>query len=162
MLPLLVRALVQQGKAQRAIQDYGAIQLNKPTAAAELKTAIAIAYAQQGDNAKAQAALDDALRAAPDFAPALLVQARLKVAANDVDGALALLDRIIAKDPTNYEALQLKGDLLFVVKGDADAALQCNARRWLRDRTGCRRRRASSKSCSRGGIWRQPKSKSNR
>ena len=53
-----------------------------------------------------------------------MLQARLKATANDVDGAIALLDRVIAKDPTNYEALQLKGELLFVVKGDADAALK--------------------------------------
>jgi cellulose synthase operon protein C len=124
VLPLLVRALIQQGKAQRAIQDYGAVQLNKPMAAAELKTALAAAYAQQGDTAKAQTALDDALRAAPDFAAALLLQARLKIAVNDVDGALALIDRVVAKDPANYEALQFKGDLLFLVKREPDAALR--------------------------------------
>ena len=124
VLPLLVRALVQQGKAQRAIQDYGATTVTSGAATAELKTALATAYAQQGDGAKAQSALDDALRAAPDFPPALLIQARLKTAANDTDGAFALLDRIIAKDPTNVEALQLKGDLLFVVRHDGDGALQ--------------------------------------
>ena len=124
VLPLLVRALVQQGKAQRAIQDYGSATVAQTAATAELKTALAMAYAQLGDNAKAQAALDDALRAAPDFSPALLIQARFKGAANDVDGAFTLLDRIIAKDPADVEALQLKGDLLFAVRGDADAALK--------------------------------------
>ena len=39
VLPALARALVQQGKAQRAIKDYAAIDLGQP-AAAELKTAL--------------------------------------------------------------------------------------------------------------------------
>jgi cellulose synthase operon protein C len=124
VVPALARALVQQGNGQRAIKEYGGTDLAQPAAVAELKTAIANAYLQQGDTAKAQAALDSALRALPDFAPALLAQARLKAAAQDADSALALLDRIIAKDATSYEALQLRGDLLFLAKGDATAALQ--------------------------------------
>ena len=55
--------------------------LGQPAAAAELKTAIAHAYVQQGDTAKAQAALDECPARCPDFAPALLLQARLKAAA---------------------------------------------------------------------------------
>jgi hypothetical protein len=34
---------------------------------------------------------------------------RLQVATGDSDGALALLDRIIAKEPANHEALPGKG-----------------------------------------------------
>jgi putative PEP-CTERM system TPR-repeat lipoprotein len=124
VLPLLARALVMQGKGERAIKDYATTQLSAPVANADLKTAIAGAYAQQGDLRKAQSALDDALRAAPDFAPAHILEARLKVAAGDSDGALALLDRVIKGEPGNYEALQLKGDLLFVVKKQDDAAVR--------------------------------------
>jgi cellulose synthase operon protein C len=124
VLPPLVRAMVRLGKAQRAIQDFGTISLAQPAATAELKTALATAYAQEGDKIKAKAAVDDALRAAPDLVSALLIQAQLRVAGGDVDGAFASLDQAIAKDPRNVEALQLKGDFLFLVKGDAEAALQ--------------------------------------
>jgi putative PEP-CTERM system TPR-repeat lipoprotein len=124
VLPLLVRALVQQGKAQQAIQEFGTRDFaQSPPAAAELKTALATAYMQQGDSPKAQSVLDDALRTTPDYLPALLIQARLRAAANDVDSALALLDKVLAKESTNVEALQLKGDLLFIAKGDGDSAL---------------------------------------
>lgn len=123
-LPPLVRALVLQGKGKRAVQDYATVELAEPAAAAELKVALATAYAQQGATAKSKAALDEALAAAPEFGPALLMQARLKAGERDFDAAFALIDRIIAKDPGAYEALHLKGDLLFFVKADAEAALQ--------------------------------------
>ena len=123
VLPLLAKALVLQGKGQRVIQDYASVSLADPAAAAALKTALATAYAQQGNSALAQAASGDALQAVPGYGPALLVQARLKAAQRQFDGAFALVDQILAKDPNNYEALQLKGDLLFFVKNDAPAAL---------------------------------------
>lgn len=124
VLPLLARALVQQGKGQRAVQDYATTDLADPAANAELKTVLASAYAQQGDRVKAMATLDDVLRAAPDSAPALLLQARLKATAGDADAALTLIDRVIAKDQNNVEALQFKGDLLFLLKGNVDEALR--------------------------------------
>ena len=124
VLPPLVRALVRQGKGEQAIQDYATTELGQPLASADLKSAIASAYVQRGDNGKAQSALEAALRAVPDFAPAQLLQVRLKVRAGDSDGAFALLDHIIAKEPANHEALQLKGDLLFLIKGDGDQALK--------------------------------------
>jgi putative PEP-CTERM system TPR-repeat lipoprotein len=122
--PLLVRSLVAQGKGQVAIKEYGATILEDPAANAELKTALATAYVQQGDRDKARATLEDALRTAPDAYGPLLMLARMKAAANDVDGALASLDRILAKEPANYEALQVKGDLLYAAKGDMNAALR--------------------------------------
>ncbi|MBV9892480.1 MAG: PEP-CTERM system TPR-repeat protein PrsT, partial [Rhizobacter sp.] len=122
VLPLLVRALVMQGKGQRAIQDYATADMGTPPANAEFKTAMASAYLQQGDSGKAQSALDEALRAVPDLAAAQILQARMKLAAGDSEGAIALLDRVISKQAGNYEALQLKGDLLFLVKKDGEAA----------------------------------------
>lgn len=123
VLPLLARALVQQGNGQRALQSYATTDLGEPSAVAELKTALAAAYIQKADKAKAMAALDDALHAVPDFASALLLQARLKATAGDPDAAFVLLDGVIAKDPKNVEALQLKGELLFL-KGNLDESLR--------------------------------------
>jgi putative PEP-CTERM system TPR-repeat lipoprotein len=124
VLPVLTKALVRQGKGQRAIQDYATVEFSDPAATAELKTALATAYVQQGNNAKAQDALGDALRAAPAFGPALLLNARLSADDRDVDAAFALIDQVLAKEPNNYEALHLKGDLLYFAKGDATKALE--------------------------------------
>lgn len=124
VIPLLARALVEQGKGQRAIQDLAGVDLGPGAATAELRTVVALAYLQQGDGAKAQVALDAALRAAPDHAPALLARARLQALANESDAAFALVERVIEKSPDSYEAYQLKGDLLYVTKADAAAALQ--------------------------------------
>jgi cellulose synthase operon protein C len=54
--------------------------------------------------------------------------ARVKAATNDVDGAFAVLNRIFAKEPANYEALQVKGDLIYFAEGDVKAALTAQRR----------------------------------
>jgi putative PEP-CTERM system TPR-repeat lipoprotein len=125
VIPALAEALLLEGKGQRVIEDYGfgTVNLAEPNAAAALKTTLAAAYLDRGNRDRAEAALQDALSAVADFGPALLQQARLKASDRDVDGATALLDRAIAKDAANYEALQLKGDLL-LAKGDATSALE--------------------------------------
>jgi hypothetical protein len=52
VIPSLARALVLQGKGQRAIKDYAATDLGVSAATAELKITLATAYAQQGDRDK--------------------------------------------------------------------------------------------------------------
>jgi putative PEP-CTERM system TPR-repeat lipoprotein len=128
VVPSLVRALVLEDKGQLAIKEYATTEFGDPAATAELKTALAAAYSQQGDPDKAQAALNAALRAAPDAPAPLLMLARVKAAGNDAEGAFAALDRILAKESANYEALQVKGDLLYAAKGDMNAALQAQRR----------------------------------
>ena len=123
VLPPLARSLVMQRKGQRAIEEFGSIDLGVPAATAELKTTIATAYAQAGDHARSQAALAAALRATPDFSPALLMNARVKASESDLDAALALVVRVLGNEPGNYDALQLKGDLL-LARGDTSAALE--------------------------------------
>ena len=59
----------------------------------------------------------------PKYAPALLISARQKAAARDFDGALALVDDVIARDPANADAWKLKGDLLLYTKNKPDEAL---------------------------------------
>ena len=127
VLPLLAKALLLQGKTQRVIRDFGDIDLASPSAVAELKTVVAMAYASERDAARTQASLEDALRAVPDFGPALLLRARLKAADGDREAALAVVDEVLATDARNYEAHHLKGTLLFA-KGDASAALESERR----------------------------------
>jgi putative PEP-CTERM system TPR-repeat lipoprotein len=124
VVPLLARSMVLQGKARRVIDDYATVELAEPAAIADLKCVLVTAYAQQGMPQKAREALIAALRASPDFAPALLMQVRAKAQEGALDEALALIERILAKTPHDYQALQLKGDLLRAGKGDAPAALE--------------------------------------
>lgn len=128
VLPLLAKALLLEGKEERLVRDYGAVRLATPTPMAELKTALATAYAAQGNIALSKTALAEALLGAPDLGPALVLQARLKAADRDYDGALALLDKVIAKDAGNYEALHVKGQLLRFAKADAAGALEAERR----------------------------------
>lgn len=123
VLPPLATAMLAQGKSQRVIQDYASVEFADPAANAGLKVTLAKAYAMQGKNAEAGAALHDALRAAPAFAPALLLQSRISAGGGDLDAAVVLVEQVISQDPNDYEALQLKGDLLYYGKGDAVAAL---------------------------------------
>jgi len=123
VVPVLAWSLVLQGKGQQVIHDFASTDLGQPAATAELKTVLSTAFARQGDNVKARAALEEALRADPDFAKALLAKARMKASDHDPDAAFALIERVIAKEPDNFEALHLKGVLLLVVKGDEAAAL---------------------------------------
>ena len=128
VLPLLSKALLLQGKNDRVIRDYGNAGLADPHATADLKTAVATAYATLGDRAHTQSTVEEALRAVPGFGPALLLQARLEAADGNAAAALALVDDVIAKDPTSYEAHHLKGGLLFYAKGDTVSAIESERR----------------------------------
>ena len=123
VLPPLVKALVLGGKANRAIKDFARVDLSDPMARAQFKVALASAYGQEGNAAKAHAELDQALSAVPDFAAALLMKARLSATEGSPKAAFELLDRVISKDPSSYEARQLKADLLFFANADFAGAL---------------------------------------
>jgi putative PEP-CTERM system TPR-repeat lipoprotein len=127
VLPLLAKAQLLQGKTERVIHDYAEVNLTSPTASAALKTVVATAYAAQGDRKRAQAGVEEVLHAVPGWAPALLLQARLKAIDGQADAALALVDEILAKDPSDFQAHHLKGSLL-LAKGDAAGALESERR----------------------------------
>ena len=121
--PLLAQALLLQGQYRPLIAEFTDLGLKSAAALASLKTSLAAAHALDGEVEAAQAELATALLADPDYAPALLLQARLKSAADDEAGALAVLDSILLRAPGSHEAWQLKGDLLSKHKDQADAAL---------------------------------------
>ena len=128
VLPVLARALNLAAAYRKLTSQYATVELAEPAAAADLKTSIAIAYAWQGDKKQLDAALEAALKAVPDYGPARLVQARLKADERDFDGALRLLDQILAKTPDAYEAWQFKADLLLATKTDLAAAREALAK----------------------------------
>lgn len=121
-LPLLLRAMLAEGRAQDVIRDYADTTLATPEADAELKTLLATAYGATGQFAKSQAAIDAALKAQPTSTPARLFQARLLGEQGRADDALALLAQVAQADPQNAEVWMHKGEVLWHGKGDLDGA----------------------------------------
>jgi cellulose synthase operon protein C len=122
VVPLLAQALLSIGQGKKVISDFQKVELTSPEAKADLQTAIAMAQASSGQIDKATQSVNAALALKPDYAPAAIVKARLALAERDIDGALKLVESVVAKDGRNFEALKLKADIL-TVQGNADAAL---------------------------------------
>ncbi len=123
VVPAIARALLLTGDESKVVSQYAATQLNKPEAQADLRTTLASAYAGQGNVDQARQTAAEALRIQPGYAPAIILQARLDAAGGDLDGALALLDTVLAKEPGHERAGALKGDILWRGKNDPEAAL---------------------------------------
>jgi len=121
--PLLVRARLSQGQFKQVTDEFAKVQLSTPEANAELKTMVAVAWRQQNNEQGFETSLQEALQAKPDHAPALIEQARLRAAKADFDGALAILDTVVAKDPKNADALKFRGDIELHGKRDPERAL---------------------------------------
>ena len=123
IIPLLAQAMILAGEEGKLITQFAQLQLKDAAAEADFKTSLATAYAVQNDTEKARTAIQEALRAKPGYAPALIVSARLTAVSGDVDGAVALLNQVLTAEPTHERAGVLKGELLLVGKRDADAAM---------------------------------------
>lgn len=111
VVPLLARSLLAQGQIKK-LNELAQTQLTTPEARADLKTTIAQSLALQGKSDAAGTLLDEALAEKNDFAPALLMLARYKVAGNDLAGAHTIIDGILTKSPKDVAALLFKADLL--------------------------------------------------
>jgi putative PEP-CTERM system TPR-repeat lipoprotein len=123
VIPELARAMLLVGEEARVIAQYAEISLKDPLAAAELKTSLATAFAMQRDGDKARATAEQALRLKPGHAPALIVLARLRAMDNDIDGAIVLLDEVLAADVGNERAGILKGELILQGKRDIEGSV---------------------------------------
>lgn len=121
VLPLLARAMLQQGQGRRLVELYGRTTLQDPQSIAVLKTALSTALLQQGERERAQAMLADALNASPQHGPAILLQAQLKAAEGDLDGALALIEQVLGRDPKDKDAWLQKAALVAYGKRDPQA-----------------------------------------
>ena len=118
VVPLLARALLGSGDLKRLVTQFDALELSAPMAQASLKTSLASAWTGLSNRVKADAALAQALVAQPSFAPALILQSELRGDAGDIDGALLLVDKALAAQPTLAEAWYAKGSLLAFGKRD--------------------------------------------
>lgn len=123
VVPDMARALLLSGEAARVISQFGASTLGTPAAQADLYTSIAIAHASSNQTDKAKEALERALRANAQFAPALILHARMKAGDNDLDGALKVLDEVLGREAGNDRAGTLKGELLWRGKRDEAGAM---------------------------------------
>lgn len=124
VVPDLARAMLAIGEEGKLVTQYGSLRLKGETAAADLRSSVATAYLMQGQVDKAREAVQLALLAQPTYAPALILRARLLAADDDIDGALAVLDQVLGRDPAEYRAGVLKGEILRIGKKDEAGAMQ--------------------------------------
>lgn len=111
VLPPLAQSLLAQRKEARLIEEFGKATLSQAQARADLQLSLYRAYGLQEQPAQAQAALQAAVQAAPDYPPVLLAQAQQRAVQQDHAGAQALLDTLLARSARHAEAWKLKGDL---------------------------------------------------
>ncbi len=123
VVPELARAMFLQGESEKLLDEFGAKALGHPQARADLYVTLAQANASLGRREAARRALDEALKAIPDYAPAMIFAARLQAVGGDVEGALAALDRQLERSPRDAQAWRAKGDLLMQGRRDLDGAL---------------------------------------
>lgn len=123
VVPQLAKAMLMQGQLKKFVDEFAKTELTQKSAIADFQTSLAATYMALGKTQASQAALDAALLAEPGYAPAVLAMARKKATEQDADGALGLVDGVIAKAPTDHEAWKLKGDLLFFIKKRTDDAI---------------------------------------
>ncbi len=123
VIPEIARAMLMAGDETKLLTQYGTLVLKDDRAAADLKTSLATALAIKANLPSAKSMLEEALRLRPGFGPALIVQARLAASEGDVDGALVLLDQVLAGDAGNERAGALKGEYLLHGKRDPEGAI---------------------------------------
>ncbi|MBP9656023.1 MAG: PEP-CTERM system TPR-repeat protein PrsT, partial [Rhodocyclaceae bacterium] len=122
VVPLLARAMLSLGQAKKLVDEFGKTTLASGEPQAALKTTLATAYAGLGKAEEAKTLLAEALAASPDYVPARLADIRQTIGQQDIAGAKAKIDGLLAQKPENADALFMKGTLL-AMDGDAASAL---------------------------------------
>jgi putative PEP-CTERM system TPR-repeat lipoprotein len=139
----LSNAMVSMGKAKDLVTEFAEFKSASPDAVAAVSTGMANAYLALRDKAKAEASVRAALAAQPNYPPAKLVEARMKVIAGDLPGALAMLDELAKANESRYDALMLRADI-YVIQDKTDLALaDLNAAAQLRSQAVPPRLRAA-------------------
>ncbi|WP_119293224.1 XrtA/PEP-CTERM system TPR-repeat protein PrsT [Azohydromonas sediminis] len=123
VVPLLARAMLAQGQFKPLNDQFDDVRLDDPKAQADLKVTLANAYVARGLPEQVDAAVKAALAAQPDHPGARVLQARLLAGQRDVDGAMKIVDEVIAQFPQDDGAWKFKADLLLAARNDRDGAL---------------------------------------
>ncbi len=113
-VPALARALLAQGEGRLLLTEHGSTVLEDANAQADLKTSLAQAWFQAGDNRRGDATLAEALAAAPMLPAARMLQARRLAGSGQLDAALATLAELLEANPREAQAWSLRGDLLSI------------------------------------------------
>jgi cellulose synthase operon protein C len=120
-LPVLARALIDDGDAKELVTEFGQSTLGSPDAQAAFKTTIGNAWVSLGKPKEAEAAFTAALAAKADFADALLGIASLRAGTGDLEGARKIVDAVLTQPRAPPEASLLQSQLL-LAKDQTDAA----------------------------------------
>lgn len=122
-VPQIVKALSASGRAEEAIKTYADKTFDDKPSMAELQTGLAAAYGLLGQTAKMRSLVDTALATDPSNAAALTMKAMFTAQEGKADESMALLERVLNKDPGYPSALYVKGLLLRHFKKDTDGAI---------------------------------------
>lgn len=125
--PLLAHTQLLLGQTKKITDDLAKAQLTSPQSKADLQTTVGHAYLIMGKIESAEASYVAALAADPDYAPALVGQARIRAGHRDFPAAMVLLESALNKSPKLHEGWQLKGDILYA-QGDAKEAVEAYRR----------------------------------
>jgi putative PEP-CTERM system TPR-repeat lipoprotein len=123
VVPLLARALVEDGKFKDVIDEFADVRLGDRRAEAELQVALARAYAGRKLTELAESALNAALNAQPDHAGAQVLSARLLAQSGNLNSAMQTIDMTLERHPDDDAAWTLKGSFVVAERGDPGVAL---------------------------------------
>jgi len=121
VLPLLARAMLEQGEADKLVAELGGRKLTVPDAEAALRATVGQAQLQLGKLSDATASFNAAAALKRDYPPAQLGLARLLAADSKIDDASRLIDAVIQAHPKAAEAYALQADVRFS-RGDRAGA----------------------------------------
>lgn len=124
VLPALAKALLWVGQAQKVIDQYGKVTLTEPRAAAELRAVVASAHISLKQVDLGQVEVNSALQLDPKNVIARMLQTRLTAGRGAFDEALLLIASLAADEPKLADAWRLQGELQWLGKNDAEAAVR--------------------------------------
>ena len=124
VVPSIAQAMLLTGEHARMIEQFGSLRLKDNKAAADLFTSLATAHVINDDKDKARALIAQAQQSVAGHFQSTILNARLQASEGDFDGALALLEQALIKQPGDESAGVLKGEIQRHGKRDTAAALE--------------------------------------
>jgi putative PEP-CTERM system TPR-repeat lipoprotein len=118
--PQLATSLLLQGRYKDVVEET-----ERALNSAEVLVVRGTAQAVLGQLADADASFAKALRLEPQFAPALLGQAKLALVQGNLAESNALVDRVLAADPRNVDAWLLRSGLRYAEDKRDEAIAAC-------------------------------------
>lgn len=122
LVPAHAKALLERREHRKLVESYQAVQLADASAQAQVGVYVAQAHARQGQAADARAVLNKVLANQPGHPQAETELARLDAQAGQLDVALARIDALLQRVPSEATAWRAKGDLETLHRKDTAAA----------------------------------------